>query len=260
MSESPHPNDDRPHAHLDGYLDGLLPEAEQAAWADRLGRDAALRRDAALQRRVDDALRNQFPTATPSAAHLAEVACLQSAGAGIERRRRPWRGALPAAAALLFAAWVAWMVSSSPTPHRQPFFEPTPLAEIYRDALGNGFEPYYECREEERFTAIFADRLGVRMRLLPMPPGSRMLGLSYPGGLSRDTTAMLCRVDDEPVLVAVDRQQVDRQQPPPGAYQGRPLHLHRNERSGLVFYEVSPFAEPRAMQYLVPTARRAPVD
>lgn len=268
MSKSLPPNDRRPDdlpgaapaegADFDAYLDGLVPEDQQADWTRRLERDPSLQCDAALQRRVDETLRAKFPAAAPSPEHLAQVARLQHAAAGGPAPRRYRRGALLAAAVLVVAVGMALLAGDRTVPHQTPFFEPTPLAEVYRTAVASGFQPYYECREPERLTAIFLQRLATRLHLLPMPPGSRMLGLSYPGGLSRDTTAMLCRVDGAPVLVAVDRRQADRKQPAPGVYEGQPLHLHRAERDGLVFYEISPFAQPRAMQYLVPTTDDAP--
>ena len=83
-----------------------------------------------------------------------------------------------------------------------------------------------------------------------MPPGSRMLGLSYAGGLSRDTTAMLCDVDAQPVMVFVDRIAADR---PDLVQSDEDVHVFRSKRHGLVFYEVTPFQHARVVEYLLPS-------
>ncbi len=79
-----------------------------------------------------------------------------------------------------------------------------------------------------------------------------MVGLTYCGGLSRYTTTMLARVDGQPVMVFVDRRENDEQIVPPDPKTG--LHLFRKELGDLVLYELTPFAEPRVMEYLYPAA------
>jgi hypothetical protein len=132
-----------------------------------------------------------------------------------------------------------------------PYFAPVPVARLYHEAVSNGFEPYYECRDDERFAAVFARRQGIPLRLNPMPAGSRMLGLSYPGGLSRHTTAMLCEVDGEPVMVFVDRQDADLPTASRRDEDLQDVNVFRVVRDGLVFYEVSPFPGARAVEFLV---------
>ena len=82
-----------------------------------------------------------------------------------------------------------------------------------------------------------------------------MLGLSYAGGLSRDTTAMLCRVDGQPVMVFVDRLANDL--PLAWANDKSGVHVHRVVRDGLVFYEVTPYESDRVIDYLVPEDQAA---
>jgi hypothetical protein len=77
-----------------------------------------------------------------------------------------------------------------------------------------------------------------------------MLGLSYPGGLSRDTTAMLCKVDGKPVMVFVDRPSKD--QPLAVEHADAKTHVFRQERDGLVFYEVTPLDGPKVAGAMVP--------
>jgi hypothetical protein len=60
---------------------------------------------------------------------------------------------------------------------------------------------------------------------------------------------MLCRVEGQPVMVLVDRVEADR----PDATQScdPSLRVFREERDGLVFYEITPLDSPRVMEHLV---------
>jgi hypothetical protein len=153
-------------------------------------------------------------------------------------------------ALLALAAVIAWIVVGWQLVNRdeQPAFKPRSLAAIYQATVAKGFEPYYECREPDRFAETFARRQGVRLQLNDMPADRYMLGLSYPGGLSRMTTAMLCRVDEQPVMVFVDKQEVDRAQ---GEDLEAGLSLLRQQRDGLVFYEITPVPEKSMIEYLI---------
>jgi hypothetical protein len=131
----------------------------------------------------------------------------------------------------------------------QPFFQVRPLATIYRESVSLGFRPYYFCDDEERFALTFLKRQDVPLRLTAMPDDQRMIGLSYVGGLSRDTTAILCEYRDQPVIVFVD----DRIKDTPSiamADIGPGLYVHRAELAGLVLYEVSPFESPLFIEFL----------
>ena len=77
-----------------------------------------------------------------------------------------------------------------------------------------------------------------------------MLGLSYVHGLSRKTTAMLCYVDGKPVVVFVDRAEND--QPGVAETPAEGVHIFRDERDGLVFYEVTPYDDARVTKLLEP--------
>jgi hypothetical protein len=151
---------------------------------------------------------------------------------------------------LTVAAGIAWIIVAWQflgRPSTAPHFTPRSLVGIYHETIAKGFEPYYECRDDQRFAATFLQRQGQPLLLAQMPEGSSMLGLSYSGGLSRNTTAMLCRVDEQPVMVFVDTLTADRAQ---SEDEDRRIHLFRETRDGLVFYEVSPFPQARVIEYL----------
>lgn len=233
---------------LDAYLDGLLTAPERAAFEELLRDDPELQQQVLIQSRIDASLRRLELGAEPSAEHLAHLQG-QFAGATSSSRNSRlaprWAIGLAAAASIAAALLVwrpfGWGIS-------EPFFQPQPVAQIYTQTVEKGFIPYYKCDDADRFAEVFRRRQGQALRLLPLAPGSEMLGVSYPGGLSRDSTAILCLVDGQPVIVLVDRASADR---PDAMQNGDPnLHVFRKERDGLVFYEVTTFKLSQVIDYL----------
>jgi hypothetical protein len=255
-----HPRDEL----LEAYLDGLLDERARADFTESLRTDPVRRRQVELQQRIDYAMGQLFHVETPTREQLA--AALAAAAAPRPRvafRETPAAGAAPSprpssrlywgVAGVAAAAAIAWAIAAftgSEPGSSEPVFAARPLVEIYRDAVASGFEPSYDCREPERFAAAFSQRQGQPLRLLELPQGMTMLGLGYFGGLSRYTTAMLCRVDNKPVIVFVDLASLD--QPLAAKAAGNHLHIFRKVRDGLVYYEVTPFDEPRVTNLFAP--------
>ncbi|MCA9187131.1 MAG: hypothetical protein KDA99_16000, partial [Planctomycetales bacterium] len=157
------------------------------------------------------------------------------------RRRLFW-----AVAAVL--AWMAVFWHFFGRKADAPYFEQRSLALLYHESVDSGFEPYYDCHEPERFASTFQQRQGRPLRLAEMPDGTRMLGLSYPGGFTRNTTAILCEVDQQPVIVFVDRLTDDNRRLSSCKEAG--LHIFRQELNGLVLYEVSPWPNRRVLDFL----------
>lgn len=237
-----------PDPQLEAYLDGLLSGPERMAFEESFRSDPVRREQVELQSRIDASLARLHPTSGTSPAHLAELAAQFNAApekAPAHRQMAPWILGIAAAAAVA-AVLLAWRPFG--TGHSAPFFQPQPVAQLYAQAVDSGFTPYYKCDEADRFAAVFDRRQGQPLRLLPLPEGIEMLGISYPGGLSRNSTAMLCRVDGQPVMVLVDRVQVDQ----PSAMQNDDpaIYVFREERDGLVLYEVTPFDSARVIEHL----------
>jgi len=150
----------------------------------------------------------------------------------------------------VIVAGLAWLlvVRSFPGEQTGIVFHDRPLADVYHETVEFGFEPYYVCDEDDRFRDTFYYRHGQALRLVETPPGRRMVGLSYLHGISRHTTAMLARVDGEPVIVFVD--QLDRDRPMKAPDPATGLHQFRRELGNLVMYEVTPRKQPVMMDYL----------
>lgn len=244
---------------------GISPSEERfEQWLDSQaeGGDAQLidgerfAKDLDVQRQIDDRLRQLFTSRPPSHEQLVlqlrrGVATGQVPASSPQPNRRSWWGvaAVAAAAAMLVAA-VGLSLWLSGGRIDEPVFAARPLAEIYRETVASGFEPYYECHEADRFAATFDRRQGMPLALRPLPEGARMLGLSYPGGLSRDTTAILADVQGRPVMVFVDRAEVDQRLAASDV--GPKLNVFRDERHGLVFYEVTPLPQAHVAGSLTP--------
>lgn len=145
-----------------------------------------------------------------------------------------------AAAACLIWSVVIWQWRG--TLPVVPFFAPQSLVALHVRTVSEGFTPYYICDNPIRFAQTFAARQGVPLKLADLPEGARMLGLSYLGGLSRDTTAMLGEASAQPVMVFVDRLRTDRRQGTPRPSRG--LRVFRRQLESLVLYEVTPLDHP----------------
>jgi hypothetical protein len=240
---------------LDAYLDGLLDPIERAAFEQRLRAHPELEREIQEFTELDARVKRIFPPEQVAETHIEDLIGNQSSSQQSTVIPDPQQRSLSVAlrAALIgLAAALAWVLvvwQLGEQDAETPFFEPQPVVQVYQEVLNNGFEPYYECRDDKRFANTFLRRQGQALSLATLPSGSRMLGLSYAGGLSRETTAMLCRVEGEPVMVFVD--QLEKDLPLAIEHDASKTKVHRVARDGLIFYEVTPFDDSRVIEYLV---------
>ncbi len=245
---------------LQAYFDGLLPPHEHSEVKQLLDGHPEILRQVELQAKIDDATRRLFQPGDPEERRIQEAAGpphTRACGVQVDtvrdkRRRKAVVRVLVASITAVIVWGMAWWFSDD---RPEPFFEPRPLVTIYRETVKNGFRPYYYCRDEERFAETFRKRQQIPLVLAKLPEGSRMLGLSYPGGLSRNTTAVLCDVDGKKVLVFVDRLSEDT----PIARQGEDatLNVIRAELDGLVVYEVTPLDRAVISKHLVLAGARS---
>jgi hypothetical protein len=246
------PYDKRPFdGKFEAYLDGVMAADERAAFEAEIAANPQLADEVALQARIDASLEHLFPSVVTPASHVVAMerhfdSAIKNTEPATIKIRWPWLVGITSVAAAACLAFAFW--NFEPQSDRAPHFEPIPLAQIYKQTVAEGFEPYYECRDDQRFADTFEQRQGIPVHLAKLPLGSTMKGLSYPGGLSRETTAMLCEADGSPVMVFVDRDAKDQ---PAATKNGDPeLHVFREARDGLVFYEVTPLDKPTMMQHL----------
>lgn len=208
---------------LDGLADGRLEGAERAE-AERLVRenpDAAAYIRASAE--ADAAVRRLFAPPGEIPLTTAPVGTIAPAG------RRVWVRWVMAAALLLAAlgAYISnFVLVESPD-------------SVYRELVASGFEPSWECKNDEEFANYTHHQLGEAYLVAPAE-GVKLLGWNYnsaAGILSEQATTLL--VDSGGAHVVVFSDRVSRDRP----LRLRPfsrLHLFRREMGSVVLYEVSP--------------------
>lgn len=154
-------------------------------------------------------------------------------------------------AGLLLAIGINFSMNSGNSD--DPVIEPRSLAMLYQEKVSQGFLPYYNCEDMNRFADTFEARQGIRLTLREMPEGTQMTGLSYLGGMSGDTTAMLGLVDDKQVIVFVDRaDHRDTLSSVTSKLEQHPeLNLFVVEKYDLIFVEVSPLPSSRLIEHMI---------
>ena len=158
-------------------------------------------------------------------------------------------GLLALAACLLVAASFAFYWLNQPSPSIK--FQQVAFADLYNDSVSRGFKPYYDCSDPARFAAEFKRRQGIELKLDNMPTHHSMLGVSYLGGISRNTTAVLFEKNKQPIIVFVDREDSEPDEFTVDEPQDATLSVYRTTRFGLVFYEVSNLPEPQMTKYFL---------
>ena len=249
-------NEDFQANTLDLFLDGMLSGEARTAFL-RTHDPTELAKDQAVQNEIDASLRSLYQFEPFDSAQEQELARQAFRGAPAEKVSRasqrphaPAKSSRPLVAAVLAASLLAitasglwWMNQGS----NDPVFVNRPVASLYQETVKTGFRPYYNCEDDQRFSDTFKFRHGIALKLAEMPEGTRMLGLSYLGGMSRGSTAMLGEVDGEKVIVFVDNAgsgKVDVSAPV-----GSGLNVFIEERDGLTFAEVTPLGSPKLIEF-----------
>ena len=242
------PNDNR----LDEYLDGVMSQQDAADFLQTVD-SKLLQRAQDVQQRIDDSLRRISAFEKLDEEEIVHRFLREDSVEVSDRpadseslSRRSWVQLAVAAVVLMAMSLGIWFYSG--TGGIEPIFKARSLASIYSETVDRGFKPYYLCDDDVRFAETFDFRLGQSLALAELPANCQMLGISYPGGISRNTTAMLCTVDDENVLVFVDRVGE------PGfeiatAGADDDLNVFIEEKNGLVFCEVTPLDSAQMIEH-----------
>lgn len=129
-------------------------------------------------------------------------------------------------------------IQSIQGPNNGVHFNRQPLAVVYKDLVDRGFQPYYLCEDSKRFRETMHHRHGQALALNDRG-NSLMLGLSYPGGWTSETTAILFQLDGAPVVIFVDSQPYpEDEQTSDGS-----LNIRVKKLPGIFMVEVSPLSE-----------------
>jgi hypothetical protein len=228
---------------LDRYLDRLLSEQETAEFLQGVDPDQ-LKQTEQLQSRIDSSLRRMLSGLEVDQQQVEERFLLSGDGK-LSGSKTVVSTGMPnshlmktaLAAMLLVAASLAIWFNLQPRTV-EPIVAYRPLTEVYAEKLLD-FRPYYVCDDDKRFAETFANKLGIALALGDLPPDRKMTGLSYLGGISRDTVAMLCEVQGEEVIVFVDHEDADGIEV--AIKSTNPdLNVFVKRKFGLVFVEVTP--------------------
>ena len=259
MSETQQPTEFPDADLLERFIDGLMTDAESSEFLASIDdpQEAIKQRD--LQNQINESLSRSFKVDaldkevlakqfTQAAPDQPEHEPEKSSGLSkpVALQEKPWFKVALAASLLLAIGFGAWKYSDSR--QIEAHFQPRALAVLYQQTKDRGFKPYYDCKDLQRFADTFQARHGQRLALSEMPAGSRMLGLSYPGGISRNTTAMLAEVDGNPVMVFVDAAE-NRDHVIQTVGPDSNLNVFSVEKNGLIFCEVTPLSSAKMIPY-----------
>jgi len=257
---------------LEAYLDHQLDEKERQQFEENAQDHPEILKAIELQRKMDASLSKMFTPPKAVRLELPSLASLQAEADTADtspamplvepvRDRQDERTKNPDGvsrrwllAALATAAAVAWLYVGSEiftsSSRDQIAFHQRPLTEIYQECVDEEFNPYWVCDDETTFANTFENRQGVRLKLGEMPTGQQMVGLSYLAGISRKSTSMLALVDEQPVIVFIDRIENDWK-PVTGEFPDDGLTVTRTQKNGLVLYEVSPVPDKSVVPSIV---------
>lgn len=239
---------------IEGYLSGDL-SADDRREAERLLReDASFRAAVEAQRRIDESLRGLFvPGKALSQAEILRASSEKPApkahgkARGFKLERRQLVGI---AAAVVVGAVAIWRLSDfleKPPPSPYDLQPHRTFVQVYEDEVADDLTPDWVCENEQEFADAYRKRLGRPLVLGQVPPNIEATGLAYSNSVSPYTVQLLTRVDGKPVLVFADRLSRDETQSLP---EDSKLNLFRSELKDLVLYEVTPYDQPRVMEYL----------
>lgn len=239
-----------PHDMIDRYLDGTLAGDDLARFEAALHADPSLRHEIELQSRIDDSLDRLF-TPPPSAVVTPPAPAATKPPTPWWKREIP---KLPLAAAAAIAAIVyLGFQYFSPTPEN-PRMNP---ATVYSNLEVTGWPIEFVCKDEQEFADVMQQKMGVPLYVPAATPGLVVAGWSYTNSysgtpLGPTTMYLISRVEQQPVLVLIEKSQYDRKIKLP---KDSPLHLHRRQVKDVVMYEVSPLEAPRVINVMTEMAR-----
>ncbi|GMV27504.1 MAG: hypothetical protein AMXMBFR58_35350 [Phycisphaerae bacterium] len=266
---------------LDAYLDGRLNEEQSRRLEALAAQDPALAAELEAATAADQSIRRLFAPPEPAAltpehqaftapapivfpghagsAHSAPTIPAQAplaagstarpdqSGTGTKTRSRtPLWLAIAAVLVIAVGGAIYFNLSSPPeSSGRQPKAALTP-SQLYANLMAKKFRPAFVCENDEQFAKFLGDRFGSGA-VLAQAPTVEILGWDYADGMIGEATAVIMtKVDDQPVVLVVDEKKYDRTLEPPAGG----LKMFRDVCNGLVFYEITPLAEPRLLQLL----------
>ncbi|MCH8825235.1 MAG: hypothetical protein IH984_17200 [Planctomycetes bacterium] len=245
-------------ALLDAYLDGEMEQKQREEFQKILAEDENLRAELELQQKIDDGLGRLFtPTSKDNVAeilgdskmNLPHDAKASTKGSGIFTVRR-----FAAAAAIAGGIFGSWLTFNALKPTSINRLQWQSIEAVYAQAQANQVEVWL-CEDEAEFADVFKNGYDQPL-VLPFdtPQGIEVVGLAYRFTISRYTICLLSTVNDEPVLVLIDRVEAGAR---PSLSQKSALRLFEKRVGKLVLYEVTPWQEPSLLDLFYDPSRES---
>jgi len=233
---------------LDAYLDGVMAPDERAEFQREIDSDDDLRAQVELHKEIDQALGRLFqpPSAEPAPVVTADLREPETYKLP-PMTKRDW-GAVPrrlaVAAAIVagvFGSWLTWN-ALQPARDSDPYGPWRSIEVVYADAVANDMKPEWTCDTEPEFADSIRNHFGqAAVFSFDLPDGMAAIGLAYGNSISRRTVYLLAEVNDEPVIVFIDRVEADSGQT---IEESSGLNLFSRHLGLLVLYELSPLEKP----------------
>lgn len=247
-------NFDRPlDSMLEEYLDGLLSEADRAAFEQYLPTRPDLAATVALQRSIDGTIGRLYevpdpaestPKTLPINGPAVAPPSTTDRSATLPIRTRKWLKPLALAAGLALAATAFYFTRPS-----APDFKLIPAETLYTRLNTTGFTPAFVCTTEAEFSKLVFNKLGAALFVPASTPGVNVLGWAYGNNysgspLGPSTLILLAKVDQENVLVLMEREKFDRRIK---VAKETGLNVFRREMNDVVMYEITPLNASRVI-------------
>ena len=225
-------------ALLNAYIDGDMEPKQREAFQQRLAEDQSLRDEFELQEKIDEGLARLF---IPSS-HMELPRDSETSNSG---NRFFFVRRFAAAAAIaggVFGSWLTWNALKPTTIDRLQWQS---IDAVYAQAKAEQVEVWL-CEDEAEFNDVFIDGYDQPL-ILPFdtPQGIEVVGLAYRFTVSRYTICLISTVNDEPVVVFIDRIEAGAK---PSLTQTSDLRLFEKRVGRLILYEVTPWEEPSLLE------------
>ncbi len=237
---------------LDAYLDGVMTPDQSAEFQREIESDDDLRRQIEIQKEIDRAFRRLFRPPSAKRVPVVNTDLRESEPYRLPpTTKRDW-GAVPrrlaVAAALVagvFGGWLTWN-ALQPSSVSNPYGPWRSIEVVYADSVANGMKPEWTCDNELEFAVSIRNHFGqAAVFSFELPDGMAALGLAYCNSISRRTVCLLAEVNDEPVIVFIDRVETDSGQT---IEESSGLNLFSRRIGRLVLYELSPLEKPALLE------------
>lgn len=243
---------------INAYVDDEMEQKQREKFQQRLAEDESLRAELELQQKIDDGLARLFtPTSkgniavTPGNSNLKfpQGTKASNRGSRIFSARR-----FAAAAAIAGGIFGSWLTFNAlkPTGTNRPQWQS--IEAVYALAKADQVEVWL-CEDEAEFADVFKNGYDQPL-VLPFdtPQGIEVIGLAYKYTISRYTICLLSTVNNEPVVVFIDRIEAGAR---PQLDNTSNLRLFEKRVGRLVLYEVTPWQEPGLLNLFYDPSRQS---